>query len=164
MAVKVKTMNDLFVHGLQDMYFAEKQILRSLPKMAKAVGTRELKQAIDKHHDETKQHVERLENIFKSIGEKPKAVACKAIEGIISEAEDQLQDISNDAVGEAAVIASAQAVEHYEISRYGTLLAWAQELGHTEAVDILKSTLDEEKKTDKLLTQLAEQKINKAAA
>ncbi len=162
--MKVKTMNDLFVHGLQDMYFAEKRILRSLPKMAEAVETSELKQAIEKHHDETKQHVERLEKIFKAIGEKPKGVECKAIEGIISEAEDQLEDISNDAVGEAAIVASAQAVEHYEISRYGTLLAWAQELGHTDAVHILKSTLDEEKKTDKLLTQLAEQKINKAAA
>lgn len=160
----LKTMDDLFLHQLQDMYTAEKRILQSLPAMSKNVETNELKKALDRHHAETKQHVARLEKVFEMVGEKPKGVACKAIEGIIGEAEEQMDEIENEAVCDAAVIASAQAVEHYEITRYGTLMAWAKELGHTDAVDLLKETLKEEKKADELLTKVAEQMVNKKAA
>ena len=160
----LKTMDDLFLHQLQDMYSAEKRILQALPTMSKGVETKELKTALDKHYDETKQHVQRLENVFKIIGQKPKGVPCKAIEGIIGEAEEQMGAIKDEAVCDAAIIASAQAVEHYEITRYGTLLAWAKVLGHTDAVDLLKQTLGEEKHADQMLTKVAEQKVNKAAA
>ena len=160
----LKSMDDLFLHQLQDMYSAEKRILQSLPTMAKKVDAKELKNALDEHYDETKEHVNRLEKVFKLLGEKPKGVRCKAIEGIIGEAEEQMDEIKDDAVFDAAIIASAQAVEHYEITRYGTLLAWAKELGHTDAVDLLKATLGEEKHADQVLTKVAEQKVNKAAA
>jgi ferritin-like metal-binding protein YciE len=160
----VKTMNDLFLHQLQDMYSAEKLILQTLPTMSKTAESGELKEALDKHLGETKNHVQRLEKVFKAIGQKPKGVKCQAIEGIIGEAKEQLSDIDDEAVCDAAVIASAQAVEHYEITRYGTLLAWAKELGHTDAIELLKETLDEEKHADQVLTKVAEQKVNKAAA
>ncbi len=160
----MRSMDDLFLHGLQDIYTAEKKILQSLPTMAKSVTTGELRQALEQHHDETQQHVRRLEEVFKMIGEKPKGVECKAIEGIIGEAKEEMQKIEDDAVCEAAIIASAQAVEHYEITRYGTLTAWAKQLGHTDAADLLHETLEEEKNTDELLTKMAKDKINKAAA
>ncbi|MCL4764894.1 MAG: ferritin-like domain-containing protein [Hyphomicrobiaceae bacterium] len=160
----MKSMDDLFLHGLQDIYTAEKRILQSLPTMAQSVGTNELKQALEQHRDETQQHVRRLEEVFKMIGEKPKGVECKAIDGIIGEAQQEMKEIEDDAVCEAAIIASAQAVEHYEITRYGTLTAWAKQLGHTDAANLLHETLEEEKHTDELLTKLAKEKINRAAA
>lgn len=160
----MKTMNDLFLHQLQDMYTAEKMILQTLPTMSKSVESGDLKEALDTHLGETKNHVQRLEKVFKAIGEKPKGVKCQAIEGIFGEAKEQMGEIKSEAVCDAAIIASAQAVEHYEITRYGTLLAWAKELGHTDAAKLLKETLEEEKHADKVLTKVAEQKVNRAAA
>lgn len=160
----MKSMDDLFLHGLQDIYTAEKRILQSLPTMAKSVGTSELKKALEHHKNETQQHVQRLEEVFKMIGQKPKGVECKAIEGIIGEAQEELKEIEGKAVCDAAIIASAQAVEHYEISRYGTLTAWAKELGHNDAANLLHQTLEEEKRTDEKLTKMAKEKVNKAAA
>lgn len=162
--MSIKSMDELFLHGLQDIYTAEKHILKSLPTMAKSVGTDELKQALEHHKSETQEHVKRLEEVFKIIGQRPKGVACKGIEGIIEEAKEEMDKIEDEAVGDAAIIASAQAVEHYEISRYGTLTAWAKELGHDDAAKLLHQTLEEEKRTDEKLTQMAKQRVNKAAA
>jgi ferritin-like metal-binding protein YciE len=162
--MQLRTMNDLFLHGLQDIYMAEKKILQALPKMAKNAEGSELKQAFQKHQKETEGHVKRLENVFEIIGQKAKGVKCKAIEGIIEEAKEQMEEIEDAEVCDAAILASAQAVEHYEITRYGTLCAWAEELGHDDAVDLLQQTLEEEKKTDHLLSEIAMSKVNKKAA
>jgi len=162
--VPMKSMEDLFVHGLQDIYMAEKRILQNLPKMAKKVQTSELKQALERHQNETQQQVQRLEEVFKMIGQKPKGVECKAIDGIIGEAQDMMQEIEDEDVRDAAILADAQAVEHYEITRYGTLTAWAKQLGHDDAAELLHQTLEEEKRTDEMLTKMAKQKVNKAAA
>ncbi len=160
----MRSMDELFVHSLQDMYSAEKRILQSLPNMAKNVGTSELKQALERHKDETQTHVQRLEEVFKMIGQKPKGVECKAIQGIIEEAKQEMDEIEDEDVCDAAIIASAQAVEHYEISRYGTLTAWAKALGHQDAANLLHQTLEEEKRTDMMLTKMAKDKVNKNAA
>ena len=160
----MKSMEDLFVHGLQDIYMAEKRILQNLPKMAKKVQTSELKQALERHQNETQQQVQRLEEVFKMIGQKPKGIECKAIDGIIGEAQDMMQEIEDEDVRDAAILADAQAVEHYEITRYGTLTAWAKQLGHDDAAELLHQTLEEEKRTDEMLTKMAKQKVNKAAA
>jgi len=157
-------MNDLFLHGLQDIYTAEKRILQNLPKMAKKVQTNELKQAFERHQNETQTQVQRLEEVFKLIGQKPKGVECKAIDGIIGEAQEMMQEIEDEDVRDAAILADAQAVEHYEITRYGTLAAWAKELGHNDAAKLLHQTLEEEKHTDELLTKMAKQRVNKSAA
>lgn len=162
--MQIRSMDDLFLHGLQDIYTAEKKILQSLPNMAKHAETDELKQALERHKNETQEHVHRLEEVFKMIGQKPKGIACKAIEGIIEEAKQEMSEIEDEAVCDAAILASAQAVEHYEITRYGTLTTWAKELGHNDAANLLHQTLEEEKRTDEMLTQMAKQKINKAAA
>lgn len=162
--MQIRSMDDLFLHGLQDIYTAEKKILQSLPAMAKHAETSELKQALERHKSQTQEHVHRLEEVFKMIGQKPKGVACKAIEGIIEEAKQEMDEIEDEAVCDAAILASAQAVEHYEITRYGTLTTWAKELGHEDAANLLHQTLDEEKRTDEMLTQMAKQRINKAAA
>ncbi len=160
----MRSMDDLFLHGLQDVYTAEKRILQNLPKMAKKVHTKELKQALERHKDETQQQVHRLEEVFKLIGQKPKGVECKAIDGIIGEAQEMMQEIEDQDVCDAAILADAQAVEHYEITRYGTLTAWAKELGHDDAANLLHQTLEEEKRTDEMLTQMAKARVNKAAA
>ena len=160
----IKTMDDLFLHSLQDIYMAEKKILQSLPTMAKSVGTGELKKALEQHKTQTQEHVHRLEEVFKMIGQKPKGVECKAIEGIIGEAQEEMKDIEDKSVCDAAILASAQAVEHYEITRYGTLTTWAKELGHEDAANLLHQTLEEEKRTDEMLTKMAKQRVNKAAA
>jgi len=162
--VPMKSMDDLFVHGLQDLYTAEKRILQSLPKMAKKVTTNELKQALERHKNETQEHVNRLEQVFKMIGQSPKGVQCKAIEGIIGEAQETMQEIEDEEVCDAAILADAQAVEHYEITRYGTLTTWAKELGHDDAANLLHQTLEEEKRTDEMLTKMAKQRVNKSAA
>jgi len=160
----IKTMNDLFVHQLQDIYYAEKQLLKALPKMADKAADKQLKQSFLTHFDETKAHVQRLEQVFQMHGAEMKAVNCPAIDGIIKEADEVAGEVEDKSVLDAALINAAQAVEHYEITRYGSLVAWAKQLGRNDCASILQKTLDEEKATDKKLTSLAESRINLRAA
>jgi ferritin-like metal-binding protein YciE len=160
----IKTMNDLFVHQLQDIYYAEKQLVAALPKMAEKATEQQLKQGFLTHLDETKTHVQRLEEVFGMIGSKVKAVDCPAIDGIIKEANETAGEVDDKAVLDAALINAAQAAEHYEIVRYGSLIAWARQLGRTDVASVLQKTLDEEKAVDKKLTTLAEGKVNLRAA
>jgi ferritin-like metal-binding protein YciE len=160
----IKTMNDLFVHQLQDIYYAERQITKALPKMAAKATDKELKQGFLKHLDETNVHVQRLEQVFQMHGAEIKAVTCPAIDGIIQEADETAGDVADKQVLDAALINAAQAVEHYEIARYGSLIAWAKQLGRNDCASVLQKTLDEEKATDKKLTALAEGKVNLKAA
>ena len=160
----IKTMDDLYVHQLQDIYYAEKQILKSLPDMIGKATDRDLKSGLQKHLQETENHVARLEQVFKLHNLKPKAVDCPAIDGIIDEAHEVSGEVADKEVLDAAIIASAQAVEHYEIARYGTLIAWAHQLGRDDAAAILLKTLEEEKAADKKLTAVAEGKVNRKAA
>ncbi len=160
----IANLQDLFVHTLQDIYYAENQIVKALPKMAKAADAAELRKAFEKHLSETKKQITRLDKVFASIDEKAKASKCPAIEGIIKEADELMGEIKDADTRDAAMIASAQAVEHYEITRYGTLLSWAEMLGHDEATKLLEETLEEEKATDVALTELAEDRLNKQAA
>jgi ferritin-like metal-binding protein YciE len=164
MAAKEKGLEDLFLATLKDVYYAEKQILRALPKMAKAAESGELRQAFEKHRAETEGHVERLEEVFEAIGKKAQGKTCEAIQGIIDEGKEIMEDFAESEALDAGLIAAAQAVEHYEISRYGTLRTWAQELGLTEAAGLLEQTLAEEKKTDQALSELAEARVNQKAA
>jgi ferritin-like metal-binding protein YciE len=157
---KDKTLQDLFVDTLKDIYFAEKKILTALPKMAKAAQSDKLRTAFAKHEGETEGQVSRLEQVFKSIGEEPKGKKCDAIMGILDEGKEIMDEYKGKAALDAGLLAAAQAVEHYEISRYGTLKCWAKELGHNEAAKLLDATLTEEKNTDKSLTQLAESEVN----
>jgi ferritin-like metal-binding protein YciE len=164
MAAKEKGLEDLFLTTLKDVYYAEKQILRALPKMAKAAESDELRQAFEKHRAETETQVERLEEVFEAIGKKAQGKTCEAIQGIIDEGKEIMEDFADSEALDAGLIAAAQAVEHYEISRYGTLRTWAQELGLRDAVRLLDETLTEEKNTDKALTALAEARVNRKAA
>jgi len=163
MSMTEKTLNDLFLTTLKDVYYAEKAILRALPKMAKAAESGDLKEAFVKHRDETAGHVERLEQIFDKLGKKASGKTCEAIKGIIEEGEEIMDDFEDSDALDAGLIAAGQAVEHYEISRYGTLRTWAQQLGMRDAAKLLDQTLAEEKKTDELLTQLAEACANPKA-
>jgi ferritin-like metal-binding protein YciE len=156
----IKTMNDLFVHQLQDVYYAEKQLVKALPTMAEKASDPQLKQGFLTHLEETRNHVTRLEQVFKMHGAEIKAVNCPAIDGIIEEADDTAGEVEDKNVLDAALINAAQAAEHYEITRYGSLVAWAKQLGRNDCASILQKTLDEEKATDKKLTSLAESKIN----
>jgi ferritin-like metal-binding protein YciE len=160
----IKTMNDLFVHQLKDMYYAENQIIEALPKMIEKASSAELKQGLQAHLAETRNQVARLEQIFRLQGLSAKQVDCPAIDGIIKEADQVSGEIADKTVLDAGLIAAAQSVEHYEIARYGTLIAWAKELGHADCVALLMQTLEEEKGADKKLTKLAENRINRAAA
>jgi ferritin-like metal-binding protein YciE len=160
----IKTLNDLFVHTLQDIYYAEQKITKALPKMVAKVSDQQLQSAFLTHLAETEHHIARVEEVFRMHGEQPKAVTCPAIDGIISEAEEIMKDASDPEVLDAAALASAQAVEHYEITRYGTLMAWAKQLGRNDCATVLQKNLDEEKATDKKLTQIAEAKLNLKAA
>ena len=160
----IKTMNDLFVHQLQDIYYAEKKITSALPKMIEKATDVQLKQGFTTHLAETKVHVERLEQVFKMHGAEVKAVTCPAIDGIIKEADETAGEVEDKKVLDAALINAAQAVEHYEIVRYGSLIAWAKQLGRNDCASVLQKTLDEEKATDQKLTSLAEGKINLRAA
>ena len=160
----IKTMNDLYVHQLQDIYYAEKQILKSLPEMIGKASDRDLKTGLQKHLQETENHVARLEQVFKLQDLKPRAVDCPAIDGIIDEAEEVSGEVEDKEVLDAAIIAAAQAVEHYEITKYGTLIAWAHQLGRDDAAAIMTKTLEEEKAADKKLTSVAEAKVNRKAA
>ncbi|KQW20926.1 hypothetical protein ASC80_12220 [Afipia sp. Root123D2] len=159
----IKTMDDLFVHQLQDIYYAEKQLVKALPTMADRATNPELKQGFLDHLDQTKTHVSRLEQVFKLHGATVKAVDCPAIDGIINEANETAGEVEDKAVLDAALINAAQAAEHYEITRYGSLVAWAKQLGRNDCASILQETLDEEKATDQKLTALAEKKINARA-
>src|SRR6201985_150242 len=160
----IKTMNDLFVHQLQDIYYAEKQLVAALPKMAEKATEQQLKQGFLAHLDETKTHVQRLEEGFGMIGAKAKALDCPAIDGIIKEANETAGEIDDKRVLDAALINAAQAAEHYEIVRYGRLIGWARELGRRHCASVLQQTLAEEKATDQKLTTLAEGKVNLRAA
>lgn len=158
-----KTLRDLFHDTLKDIYFAEKKILTALPKMAKAAQDQDLKSAFEKHETETEGHVERLEEVFAEIDESPRGKTCDAIVGIIDEGQEVMKEYKGTPALDAALLAAAQAVEHYEISRYGTLRTWAQELGLSQSVTLIDATLAEEKKTDEALTQLAESNVNQHA-
>ncbi|HEU5273814.1 MAG TPA: ferritin-like domain-containing protein [Xanthobacteraceae bacterium] len=160
---KEKTLRDLFHNTLKDIYFAEKKILSALPKMAKAAQSEELRAAFEKHENETEEHVDRLEQVFDAIDQKPQGKTCDAILGIIEEGQQVMKEYKGKAALDAGLIAAAQAVEHYEISRYGTLRTWASELGLDEAVKLLETTLSEEKSTDEALTELAESEVNQHA-
>jgi ferritin-like metal-binding protein YciE len=160
----IKSMNDLFVHQLQDIYYAELQLTKALPKMAAKATDEKLKQDFLFHLDETKVHVKRLEQVFEMQGLKVKAVDCPAIDGIIEEADEVTAEVADKAVLDAALINSAQAAEHYEIVRYGSLIAWARELGRSDISAFLQKTLDEEKLEDRRLSTLAEGRVNLRAA
>jgi len=160
----IKTMNDLFVNQLQDIYYAEKQLVKALPKMANKATDQQLKQGFLTHLEETKTHVRRLEEVFKMHGATVKAIDCPAIDGIIEEADEVAGEVDDKSVLDAALINAAQAAEHYEIVRYGSLIAWARQLGRNDCAAILQTTLDEEKITDKKLTSIAEGRVNLRAA
>ena len=159
----IKTMDDLFVHTLQDIYYAEKQIVKSLPTMIGKARDPQLQQALSDHLAETEGHVTPLEEVFRMHGAKVKAVRCPAIDGILEEADEVSGEVEDDRVLDVAIIAMAQAVEHYEITRYGTLAAWARELGRPDCAMVLEETLEEEKAADLKLTDLAETGINAEA-
>lgn len=160
----VKSMNDLFLHTLKDIYYAEKQIYKNLPKMAKNAHSPELKKALEKHREETEHQIERLQTIFEACGASARAIRCEAMEGILEEAKEIMDEVQDPEVSDEGMIASAQTVEHYEIARYGTLIAWADRLGMKEASKLLHETLDEEKNADRRLTEIAEQNIHQKAA
>lgn len=160
----IKTMDDLFVHQLQDIYYAEKQLLKAIPKMADKASDPMLKQGFLTHLDETKGHVKRLEQVFEMHGVQPKAIDCPAIDGIIEEADETAGEVEDKKVLDAALINAAQAVEHYETVRYGSLVSWAKLLGRNDCAAVLQKTLDEEKATDKKLNTLAESQVNLRAA
>ncbi|WP_132252200.1 ferritin-like domain-containing protein [Methylobacterium segetis] len=157
-------LNALFLHQLKDTYFAENAILKALPTMMEAARADDLKVAFGVHLKETEQQVKRLDAVFRSLGEKPEGVTCKAIQGIIAEGQEIIEEFGGSDAGDAGLIAAAQAVEHYEITRYGTLIAWAKQLGLAEAEPLLKETLLEEENTDGVLSDLAEEAINPKAA
>ena len=160
----IKTMDDLFVHTLRDIYYAENQILKALPEMIEKATDAQLKQGFQTHLSETKGQVQRLEQVFKMHGVEAKGVDCPAIDGIIDEAEEIAGEVDDKQVLDAALIAAAQAVEHYEITRYGTLTAWARLIGRSDVAKLLNMNLKEEKATDKKLGGIAKRKINKKAA
>ena len=161
---EIETLDDLFVHTLQDIYYAESQILKALPKMIKKVSDPELRQALSEHLEQTKIHVERVKQVFKMHGTAVKAVDCPAIDGILKEADEIVGDVADKQVLDAAIIAAAQAVEHYEITRYGTLATWAKQLGRVDCAAVLVETLDEEKEADEILTEVAKGRVNAEAA
>ena len=163
MAKEPKKLDDLFHDTLKDIYFAEKKILTALPKMAKAAQSRDLRAAFEKHHAETEGQVERLEQVFELIGKKAQGKTCDAIIGLVEEGQEIMKEYKGSPAIDAGLLAGAQAVEHYEISRYGTLKTWAGELGMSDAVKLLDATLQEEKKTDATLTRIAETVVNQEA-
>ena len=160
----IKSMDDLFVHALRDIYYAENQIVKSLPDLIEKASNADLKAGLSAHLDETKGHIERLEEVFRMHGATAKQVDCPAIDGILKETREIVGDVADKNVLDAAIIAAAQAVEHYEITRYGTLIAWAKELGRDDCAAELAATLEEEKAADEKLTDVAESRVNEAAA
>jgi ferritin-like metal-binding protein YciE len=160
----IKNMDDLFVHTLRDIYYAEKQIVKALPDMIEKASDPQLKQGFQRHLRETENHVKRLEQVFQLTGKKAQGVDCPAIDGIIKEANEVAGEVEKKSVLDAALIAAAQAVEHYEMTRYGTLISWAKELGRNDCVALFQQTLDEETATDRKLTAMAEGQVNRKAA
>jgi ferritin-like metal-binding protein YciE len=160
----IKTLDDLFMHTLQDIYYAEQQITKALSSMIEKAHNPALKQGFTTHLQETKQQIVRLEEVFRGLNQEPKGVTCDAIDGIIKEAKQVLSDVEDPHVRDVALATSAQAVEHYEIARYGSLIAFAKQLGHHNVVKNLQMTLDEEKEADRKLTQVSESQVNKQAA
>jgi ferritin-like metal-binding protein YciE len=160
----IKNMHDLFLHNLADIYYAEQQIVKALPTMVKKATDRQLKQGFENHLRESETHVKRLEQIFQKLDVKAKGVDCPAIDGILKEANEVAGEVEDKSVLDAALIASAQAVEHYEMTRYGTLIAWAKQLGRQDLIGLLEQTLNEEKATDQKLTAMAEAQVNRKAA
>jgi ferritin-like metal-binding protein YciE len=160
---KQKDLNDLFLDTLKDIYYAEKQILKALPKMAKAAESDEVRQAFEQHRNETETQIERLEQVFEMLGKRAQGKTCEAIVGIIDEGKEIMDEYKGTSALDAGLVSSAQAVEHYEITRYGTLKTWAGQLGLNDAVPLLEQTLAEEKRTDELLTRIAEQSANQRA-
>jgi ferritin-like metal-binding protein YciE len=161
---KEKKLDDLFLDTLKDIYYAERKILKALPKMARAASSPELKAAFEKHKDQTEGHVERLQQVFEAMGKRAQGKTCEAIEGIIAEGEEIMEEFKGMPALDAGLISSAQAVEHYEIARYGTLKCWAGNLGMPDAVRLLDATLKEEAQTDEDLTKLADNSANRKAA
>ena len=171
----IRTMDDLFIHGLQDVYYAENQIAKTLPQMMEKSSDPMLREGCKMHLEETQEQIKRLDQVFQALGQSPQGVTCQAVLGLIEEGEEVVGQIDDKDLRDAAIIASAQAIEHYEINRYGTLIAWAHQLGHREAVDqkqlgrleivdLLQLSLDEEKDQDRKLTALAESRVNRHAA
>jgi ferritin-like metal-binding protein YciE len=163
MAAKEKTLNDLFLETLKDVYYAEKQAVRMLQKAAKAAKSDELRQAFAQHREESQGQVERLDQVFDILGKPARGKTCEAIQGLNAEMAEVLEDFGDSPAADAALIGAAQAVEHYEIARYGTLKTWANQLGMAEAATLLDETLQEEKRTDELLTRIAESAANEEA-
>jgi ferritin-like metal-binding protein YciE len=161
----IASMDDLFLHGLKDIYYAENQIVKSLPKLIDKATNRDLTKGLSDHLEETKKQIGRLDQVFKKLGQPAKAVQCPAIDGLIAEADDLAGEVADKQVLDAAIVGSAQSVEHYEIARYGTLIAWADELGHDDVVRLLTTNLNEEKAADKKLSTVALRKgVNRKAA
>jgi ferritin-like metal-binding protein YciE len=156
----MESFNELFEETVKDIYYAEKAILKALPKMAKKASSRKLQQAFTKHEKETERQVKRLEQVFQILGKRATGKKCPAIDGIIEEGEEVMKEAKDDTIRDAAMLAAAQSVEHYEISRYGTLVAWAEKMEMSDAAELLQQTLDEEKATDEALTELANSEIN----
>ncbi|HEY6994324.1 MAG TPA: ferritin-like domain-containing protein [Xanthobacteraceae bacterium] len=161
----IQSMDDLLLHGLQDIYYAENQIVKSLPKLIDKATNRELTKGLSDHLEETKKQVGRLDQVFTKLGQQPKGVKCPAIDGLIAEADEVAGEVADKQVLDAAIVGSAQSVEHYEIARYGTLIAWADELGHDDVVRLLTTNLNEEKAADRKLSTVALRKgVNRRAA
>ena len=161
----IKTMEDLFMHGLQDIYYAENQITKALPKMIDMATNRDLSKALSGHLEETRKQIERLDKVFEKLGKQPSGTDCPAIDGLIKESDATAGEVDDKSVLDAAIVANAQAVEHYEIARYGTLIAWAEELGHDDIVRFLNTNLNEEKATNTKLNTIALRKgVNRKAA
>jgi len=160
----IKTMHDLFAHQLEDIYYAEMRLVRALPKMADKATDNQLKQNLMLHSDETRTQLRRLEHVFDALGITMKAIDCPVIDGIIEEAEDVAAEVADKSVVDAALISAAQAAEHYEIARYGSLISWARQLGRADIAALLQKTLEEEKLADQMLTSLAIGRLNLRAA
>jgi ferritin-like metal-binding protein YciE len=161
----IATMDDLLLHGLRDIYYAENQIIKSLPKLIDKATNRDLTKGLKDHLEETKNQIARLDQVFKKLGQEPKGVQCPAIDGLISEADEVAGEVADKEVLDAAIVGSAQAVEHYEIARYGTLIAWAESLSHDNITRLLTTNLNEEKAADKKLSTVALRKgVNRRAA
>jgi len=161
----IETMDDLLLHGLKDIYYAENQIVKSLPKLIEKATNRDLSKGLKDHLEETKNQIGRLDQVFKKLGQDPQGVRCPTIDGLISEADELAGEVADKDVLDAAIVGSAQAVEHYEIARYGTLVAWAESLGHDDIIRLLNTNLNEEKAADKKLSTVALRKgVNRKAA
>src|SRR5947207_6632587 len=164
-AKDIETMDDLLLHGLKDIYYAENQIIKSLPKLIEKGTNRDLTKGLRDHLEETKNQVERLDQVFKKLGQEPQGVKCPAIDGLISEADEIAGEVADKEVLDAAIVGAAQSVEHYEIARYGTLIAWAESLGREDVTRLLNTNLNEEKAADKQLSTVALRKgVNRKAA